>query len=193
MDEGHRNDTIGLNEACHRNDVIGQHIFGKSRYKIITYHREFSSLDSINQPKSDSNILVLLIRIMSATSKPAILPEEKEETSSPRSTHHNPGDSNLLRNANHPRISTDPERADTQRLEEKVSVYKSLGWLDRFLAVWILLAMIIGVLLGNFVPNVGSALDKGKFVRVSVPIGIRHCLLCHRIHLLTAPQPLACS
>lgn len=51
------------------------------------------------------------------------------------------------------------------------SAFKSLGWLDRYLAVWILLAMIIGVVLGNFVPNIGPALNKGKFVDVSVPIG----------------------
>jgi ACR3 family arsenite transporter len=51
------------------------------------------------------------------------------------------------------------------------SAFKALGLLDRFLAVWILLAMIIGVLLGNFVPETGPALDKGKFVGVSVPIG----------------------
>lgn len=54
---------------------------------------------------------------------------------------------------------------------DKVSAFKGLGWLDRFLALWILLAMIIGVLLGNFVPNTGPALQKGKFVGVSVPIG----------------------
>jgi ACR3 family arsenite transporter len=53
----------------------------------------------------------------------------------------------------------------------KVSAFKSLGLLDRFLAVWILLAMIVGVLLGNFVPNTGPALQKGQFVGVSVPIG----------------------
>jgi arsenite transporter len=53
----------------------------------------------------------------------------------------------------------------------KVSAFKSLGLLDRFLAVWILLAMIIGVILGNFVPNTGPALQKGQFVGVSVPIG----------------------
>jgi ACR3 family arsenite transporter len=53
----------------------------------------------------------------------------------------------------------------------KVSVFKSLGLLDRFLAVWIFLAMIIGVILGNFVPNTGPALQKGQFVGVSVPIG----------------------
>jgi ACR3 family arsenite transporter len=54
---------------------------------------------------------------------------------------------------------------------EKVSAFKSLGLLDRFLAIWIFLAMAIGIILGNFVPNTGPALQKGKFVGVSVPIG----------------------
>lgn len=53
----------------------------------------------------------------------------------------------------------------------KVSAFKSLGILDRFLAVWIFLAMAFGIILGNFVPNTGPALQKGKFVGVSVPIG----------------------
>ncbi|EAQ89479.1 hypothetical protein CHGG_06098 [Chaetomium globosum CBS 148.51] len=55
---------------------------------------------------------------------------------------------------------------------KKVSAFKSLGWLDRFLAVWILLAMVLGVLLGNFVPEVGPALQKGKFADVSIPIAV---------------------
>ena len=55
---------------------------------------------------------------------------------------------------------------------KKHSVYKSLGWLDRLLVLWILLAIIIGILLGNFVDSVGPALQKGKFVNVSVPIGM---------------------
>ncbi|KAL8724280.1 MAG: hypothetical protein Q9181_006898 [Wetmoreana brouardii] len=53
----------------------------------------------------------------------------------------------------------------------KTSDFKSLGLLDRFLAVWSLLAMAIGIILGNFVPNTGPALQKGQFVGVSVPIG----------------------
>lgn len=53
----------------------------------------------------------------------------------------------------------------------KSSAFKSLGILDRFLALWIFLAMAIGIILGNFVPNTGPALQKGKFVGVSVPIG----------------------
>jgi hypothetical protein len=51
------------------------------------------------------------------------------------------------------------------------SAFKGLGILDRFLAVWILLAMAIGIILGNFVPNTGPALQKGKFAEVSIPIG----------------------
>jgi ACR3 family arsenite transporter len=59
----------------------------------------------------------------------------------------------------------------------KTSAFKGLGWLDRFLALWILLAMAIGVILGNFVPNTGPALQKGKFASVSIPIGKQPCPL----------------
>ena len=59
----------------------------------------------------------------------------------------------------------------------KISAFKSLGWLDRFLALWIFLAMAIGIILGNFVPNTGPALQKGQFVGVSVPIGLFFPLL----------------
>jgi len=71
-----------------------------------------------------------------------------------------------------------PMAVDTEKQPEAPppadfkSAFKALGILDQFLAVWILLAMVIGVLLGNFVPNTGPALQKGKFVGVSVPIGI---------------------
>lgn len=51
------------------------------------------------------------------------------------------------------------------------SAFKQLGLLDRFLALWIFLAMAIGIILGNFVPSTGPALQRGKFVGVSVPIG----------------------
>lgn len=53
----------------------------------------------------------------------------------------------------------------------KSSAFKSLGWLDRFLALWILLAMAVGIILGNFAPGTGEALQKGEFVGVSIPIG----------------------
>jgi arsenite transporter len=81
-------------------------------------------------------------------------------------------DSNLVRT---PSPDPDVEQQSTgdslDRHVAKTSAFKSLGLLDRFLAVWILLAMAIGILLGNFVPSTGPALQKGKFVGVSIPIG----------------------
>ncbi|KAH6854760.1 sodium bile acid symporter family-domain-containing protein [Chaetomium sp. MPI-CAGE-AT-0009] len=74
-----------------------------------------------------------------------------------------------------PRSSGDVEKQSAQEdteVTKKASAFKSLGWLDRFLAVWILLAMVLGVLLGNFVPEVGPALQKGKFADVSIPIAV---------------------
>jgi ACR3 family arsenite transporter len=85
--------------------------------------------------------------------------------------------SDPVQSANEPTMirdsNTDVEKQDSDPLpeSEQSSAFKALGWLDRLLAIWILLAMIIGVLLGNFVPNTGPALQKGKFVGVSIPIG----------------------
>ncbi|RMZ84782.1 hypothetical protein DV737_g887, partial [Chaetothyriales sp. CBS 132003] len=64
------------------------------------------------------------------------------------------------------------KQAPEQKIESKKSVYTELGWLDRLLVLWILLAIVIGILLGNFVEGVGPTLQKGKFVDVSVPIAI---------------------
>ena len=62
---------------------------------------------------------------------------------------------------------------DHDQRNKKTSIYAGLGWLDRLLVVWILLAIVVGILLGNFVDGIGPALQKGKFVDVSVPIGVQ--------------------
>lgn len=69
---------------------------------------------------------------------------------------------------------TDVERQEIEEkiAPDKVSAFKGLGWLDRFLAIWILLAMIIGILIGNFVPSAQDALQRGKFVDVSAPLAV---------------------
>ncbi|KAG9250286.1 putative arsenite efflux transporter [Emericellopsis atlantica] len=68
---------------------------------------------------------------------------------------------------------TQPREPETPDAEgQNVPTFKALGWLDRFLALWIFLAMAIGILIGNFAPNATSNLEKGKFVGVSVPIAI---------------------
>lgn len=44
---------------------------------------------------------------------------------------------------------------------------KPLGWLDKLLALWIILAMALGLLLGVFVPSAQQVLNQTKFVNVS--------------------------
>ena len=63
-----------------------------------------------------------------------------------------------------------------RKRRNELSAFRRLGILDRYLALWIFLAMAIGIILGNFVPNTGPALQRGKFVGVSVPIGISHLI-----------------
>ncbi|KAL4996657.1 sodium bile acid symporter family-domain-containing protein [Aspergillus recurvatus] len=64
------------------------------------------------------------------------------------------------------------KQEDATRPQKKQSAFKNLGILDRFLVIWIFLAMAVGIILGNFVPSTGPALQRGKFVGVSVPIAI---------------------
>jgi ACR3 family arsenite transporter len=49
--------------------------------------------------------------------------------------------------------------------------------LDKLLALWILLAMGIGIILGYFVPSTEEVLDKIKFVDVSLPLGTPSVLI----------------
>jgi ACR3 family arsenite transporter len=90
---------------------------------------------------------------------------------------HNPKPTNSDKSLQHLDLEKQQQKCPSQQdlstccPTSKQSVYAGLGWLDRLLVLWILLAIIIGILLGNYVPSVGPALQKGKFVQVSVPIG----------------------
>jgi ACR3 family arsenite transporter len=67
-------------------------------------------------------------------------------------------------------------------------VLMKLSLLDRFLPVWIIGAMALGILLGYFVPAVERAFNGVQIVDVSLPIAIGwvlhvplsgiHCLRC---------------
>jgi len=53
-----------------------------------------------------------------------------------------------------------------------LSVMSSLGWLDRYLFVWILITMVIGVVVGNYVPGIQQAFNTVKIDSVTLPIAI---------------------
>ena len=67
---------------------------------------------------------------------------------------------------------TDPGQHDNPDNPKDIPPLRGLSLLDRFLVLWIILAMAIGIILGNLVPSTGPALQRGKFVGVSVPIGM---------------------
>jgi ACR3 family arsenite transporter len=95
---------------------------------------------------------------------PKVLPSDDVVQSTPLESHSSPPNSDIekqVQSGDEPVVKA-----------SKTSAFKSLGWLDRFLALWIFLAMAVGIILGNFVPNTGPALQKGKFVGVSIPIGM---------------------
>lgn len=52
------------------------------------------------------------------------------------------------------------------------NIANRLSWLDRFLPLWIFLAMGLGVALGHLFPGIGPALDQVQVANVSLPIAI---------------------
>lgn len=51
-------------------------------------------------------------------------------------------------------------------------ILRRLSTLDRFLPVWIFVAMALGLLLGRVYPGLGAALDRVQMAGVSVPIAV---------------------
>ena len=61
---------------------------------------------------------------------------------------------------------------DTATAPEDAAVMQRLSTLDRFLPVWIIAAMVIGLLLGRGIPGLDNALAKVEIGSVSLPIAI---------------------
>ncbi|MGY1838652.1 MULTISPECIES: ACR3 family arsenite efflux transporter [unclassified Modestobacter] len=60
-------------------------------------------------------------------------------------------------------------------------VLARLSTLDRFLPVWIILAMVAGLLLGRLVPGLDDALDAVRIGEVSLPIAIGLLLMMYPV------------
>ncbi|MEE1651400.1 ACR3 family arsenite efflux transporter [Brachybacterium sp. J144] len=55
---------------------------------------------------------------------------------------------------------------------EQPRVMREMSFLDRWLPVWIIAAMVVGLLLGRFIPGLDVALEAVKIGSVSLPIAI---------------------
>ena len=60
-----------------------------------------------------------------------------------------------------------------------VEKVRKLGFLNRFLTLWIFIAMALGVCLGNFVPRVAESINKLSVGTTSIPIAIGLILMMY--------------
>ena len=49
---------------------------------------------------------------------------------------------------------------------------KEISIFQKYLSVWVIICMVIGVLLGRFLPQVPEFLNRFEYARVSVPMAI---------------------
>lgn len=58
-----------------------------------------------------------------------------------------------------------------------------IGFFERYLTVWVMLCMIVGVLIGKFLPAIPSFLGKFEYANVSIPIAILIWLMIYPMML----------
>ncbi|KAI9471381.1 arsenite transporter [Zychaea mexicana] len=106
-------------------------------------------------------------------------------------------DDSTLPNQREEAHSTVP--VDNSIRAEKEGSTRRLSFLDRYLAVFILVAMIVGVLIGYYVPGVQHSFETVQFGSVSVPIAIglllmMYPIMCNvqyeRLHTILVSKPV---
>src|SRR5512135_1762431 len=61
---------------------------------------------------------------------------------------------------------------DSATVDERPHVVEKLSLLDRFLPVWIGIAMAAGLLLGRLIPGLNTALNEVQVDGISLPIAV---------------------
>ncbi|WP_308114027.1 ACR3 family arsenite efflux transporter [Kineosporia corallincola] len=78
-------------------------------------------------------------------------------------------------------MSSTPTSAPAPAALDEAPVTARLSVLDRFLPVWILAAMLLGLILGRAVPGLDDALDSVKVGSVSLPIAVGLLLMMYPV------------
>ncbi len=65
----------------------------------------------------------------------------------------------------------------------KKSKNQGIGFFEKYLTVWVALCMVIGVLIGKFIPAIPDFLNKFEYANVSIPIAILIWLMIYPMML----------
>jgi len=66
---------------------------------------------------------------------------------------------------------------------ESISPSSSMGFFERYLTVWVILCIIIGVAIGQFLPIIPQTLSRFEYAHVSIPIAILIWLMIYPMML----------
>ncbi len=59
-----------------------------------------------------------------------------------------------------------------EEVMESVNSNKGISFFQKYLTVWVIICMGIGILIGNFIPSVPEFLNKFEYAKVSIPVAI---------------------
>lgn len=54
----------------------------------------------------------------------------------------------------------------------KSNKYEGMSFFEKYLSIWVILCMVVGVMIGNFAPGIPAFLGKFEYANVSIPIAI---------------------
>ena len=49
---------------------------------------------------------------------------------------------------------------------------QGIGFFEKYLSIWVIICMVVGVLIGKFLPSIPDFLGKFEYANVSIPIAI---------------------
>lgn len=60
---------------------------------------------------------------------------------------------------------------------------KGLGFFERYLSIWVALCIVVGILIGKFIPAIPNTLNKFEYANVSIPVAILIWLMIYPMML----------
>ncbi|MFC1485298.1 ACR3 family arsenite efflux transporter [bacterium] len=61
---------------------------------------------------------------------------------------------------------------DKEDMENMIHEERRLSFFEKYLTLWVLVCIVLGILLGRFVPNIPNTLDRFSIYNISIPIAI---------------------